>query len=342
MKVIVQIPCYNEAETLPLVLASIPRQLEGVDRVEVLVVDDGSTDDTALVARRAGADHLVRLPGNRGLASAFQAGLDACLRLGADIIVNTDGDNQYPQSEIGRLIAPILAGTADMVVADRQVATNPYMPRAKRWLQAIGSGVVRAASGTAVPDAPSGFRAFSREAALRLQVLSRYSYTLETLIQAGNQRLRVAHVPVEVNAPRRPSRLMTSWWSYVQHSAATVVRVYAQHQPLKVFFLLGLPPILIGLAAVARFLYFYVTNQGVAGHTQSLVLGAALLIVGFQVMLIGLVADLIGANRRLLEETLVRVKRLEADQAARERRRQEEQMVRDQQTREKNGAIADE
>jgi glycosyltransferase involved in cell wall biosynthesis len=261
----------------------------------------------------------VRHIGNKGLAEAFRTGLDACLRLGADIIVNTDGDNQYPAAEIPRLIAPILAGEADMVIGDRQPATVAHFSPLKRLLQALGSWAVRLTSGTDVPDAPSGFRAYSREAALRLNVISQYSYTVETVIQAGKKRLAIACVPVTVNQPLRPSRLMRNTWTYLKHSAATIVRVYAMYEPLKVFFYIGLGLLAVGLAGVGRFLYFYFIG-GAAGHVQSLVLSAALLIVGFQVLLIGLLADLIAANRRLIEEALYRLKRLELD-----REREQEQ-----------------
>jgi glycosyltransferase involved in cell wall biosynthesis len=312
MKLIVQIPCYNEAQTLPLVLAGLPRAIPGLTEIETLVIDDGSTDGTAEVAVAAGATHIVRHIGNKGLAEAFRTGLDACLRLGADIIVNTDGDNQYPAAEIPRLIAPILAGEADMVIGDRRPATVAHFSPLKRLLQALGSWAVRLTSGTDVPDAPSGFRAYSREAALRLNVISQYTYTVETVIQAGKKRLAVSYVPVAINPPLRPSRLMGSTWTYLKHSGATIVRVYAMYEPLKVFFYIGLGLLAVGLAGVGRFLYFYFTSQA-AGHVQSLILSAAFLIVGFQVMLIGLLADLIAANRRLIEETLYRLKRLELD-----------------------------
>jgi glycosyltransferase involved in cell wall biosynthesis len=312
MKLIVQIPCYNEAQTLPLVLSSIPQAIPGLTEVETLVIDDGSTDGTAEVAAAAEATHVVRHVGNKGLAEAFRTGLDACLRLGADIIVNTDGDNQYPAAEIPRLIAPILAGEADMVIGDRQPATVAHFSPLKRLLQALGSWTVRLTSGTDVPDAPSGFRAYSREAALRLNVVSQYTYTVETVIQAGKKRLAIAYVPVTVNQPLRPSRLMRSTWTYLKHSAATIVRVYAMYEPLKVFFYISLGLLAVGLAGVGRFLYFFFTG-GAAGHVQSLILSAAFLIVGFQVLLIGLLADLIAANRRLIEEVLYRLKKLELD-----------------------------
>lgn len=314
MKLIVQIPCHNEADTLALVVRGIPRRIPGLDTVEVLVIDDGSTDGTALVAAELGVDHIVRHRRNRGLAAAFATGLDSCLRLGADVIVNTDGDNQYRQEEIPDLIQPILDGRADMVVGDRQIESIGHFSGRKRFLSSLGSALVRLASGTNVPDAPSGFRAYSRDAAARLNVLSTYSYTLETLIQAGAQRMAVHSVPIHTNSKLRESRLFKGIGEYVKRSGATILRTYATYQPLKVFLGAGSLVAGLGILGVLRFLAYYLTSGG-SGHVQSLVLSGALLAIGFQVALIGLLADLIAANRRLSEETLFRLRRLEGDLA---------------------------
>ena len=311
MKLIIQIPCYNEAKTLPETVADLPRSLPGIDCIEYLVVDDGSTDDTARVARELGVHHVVRFTGNRGLAQAFAAGLDACLVRQADIIVNTDADNQYVGADIARLVEPILAGRADMVVGDRQVASVPSFSPLKRSLQRLGSWVISRAAGAAIPDAASGFRALTREAALRTLVLSSYSYTLETLIQAGAQHMKVEYAPIRTNAPRRPSRLMHHLPDYLSNSATTIVRAYALYRPLRVFVMAGALAIFAGLLLGLRFLYFYAIGQG-DGHIQSLILTAVLLIIGFQTLLIGLVADLVGANRKITEELLYRVRRLES------------------------------
>lgn len=310
MKLLIQIPCYNEAATLPITVAALPKALPGIDAIELLVVDDGSTDGTSAVARACGVHHVVRFARNKGLASAFAAGLDACLKLGADVIVNTDGDNQYRGEDVERLIAPILAGEADMVVGERHGVGVAAFPPAKRLLQRVGSWVVQQASRTTIPDATSGFRAISRQAAIQLNVVSDFTYTLETLIQAGNQGLALMHTPVDTNQVTRPSRLFRGSFEYVVRSAVTIGRIYAMYQPLKVFAALGALAGAAGSAIGLRFVYYYFTDGG-AGHVQSLILAAVLLIVGFQVMLIGLVADLIAANRRVGEDILVRVKQLE-------------------------------
>lgn len=315
MKLIIQIPCYNEAETLPGTLRDLPREIDGVDQVEVLIIDDGSTDGTRDVARANGADHIVRLPGHKGLAAGFMAGVDACLKLGADIIVNTDADNQYAASDISHLIEPILAGRAQIVVGDRGVATLPAFSPIKRRLQTIGSRVVSKTAGMEIPDATSGFRAISRDAALRTLVLSDYSYTLETLIQAGAHHIPVEFIPIRTNPQTRPSRLMRSISQYLAHSGATIMRAYTLYRPLRVFTTFATILIVLGLVLGIRFLVFAVQGQG-GGHVQSLILAAILLIVGFQTGLIGLVADLISFNRKILEDMLYRIRRMEADDAA--------------------------
>jgi len=309
MKLIIQIPCYNEAETLPETLAALPRTLPGVDVIEFLVVDDGSQDDTVAVATALGVDHIVRLSHNRGLARAFATGLEACVQQGADIIVNTDADNQYMGEDVARLVEPILAGRADLVVGDRGVATLALFSPMKRFLQRLGSWVVSRAAGVDIPDATSGFRAFTREAALHMLVLSNYSYTLETLIQAGARGAAIEFVAIRTNPPTRPSRLMRSMPHFIANSAVTIMRAYALYRPLRVFFTLGFISLSIGVLIGIRFLYFYFAGAG--GHIQSLILAAIFLIVGFQVLLIGLVADLVAFNRKIMEETLYRVRRVE-------------------------------
>ena len=310
VKLIVQIPCYNEEGFLAETLAALPRTLPGVDVIETLVIDDGSTDRTADVAREAGATYLLRFPVNLGLARAFSAGLDACLKLGADIIVNTDADHQYPGSEVCRLVAPILAGDVDMVIGDRAPHESPHFSPWKRFLQRAGSWAVRQLSGTSIPDATSGFRAFSRRAALRLNVYTRFTYTLETIIQAGKKHIPIGHVRITTNPERRPSRLFSSIGAYLRRSISTMIRIYALYEPLRVFWRLGGLCLLGGTVIGARFLVDYFGDGG-AGHIQSLILAAVLMIVGFQTMLIGLVADLIGSSRALVEDTLVRVREIE-------------------------------
>ena len=311
-KLIIQIPCLNEAATLPATLADLPRTVPGIDRVEVLIVDDGSTDGTSAVARAHGVDHIVRFTRRKGLAAAFTAGIDACLRHGADYIVNTDGDNQYSGRDIPLLLGPLLTGSADIVIGDRKIQDVEHMSPGKKRLQRIGSWVVRQVSGTKVPDTTSGFRAYTREAALRLSIVSEFSYTLESIILAGKKRIAVAHVPVATNPRLRESRLFGSTWTYLKASAATIVRIYAMYEPLKVFSFIGLVIFTAGFLISIRFLYYYVTGAGL-GHLQSLILSAVLLIVGFQVGLIGLVADVISGNRKLIEDVLYRVKKLELD-----------------------------
>jgi glycosyltransferase involved in cell wall biosynthesis len=314
-KLIVQIPCLNEAETLPGTLADIPRSIPGIDVIEVLIIDDGSRDGTADVAVAHGVEHVVRFTHRKGLAAAFAAGLDASVKLGADFIVNTDGDNQYAGADIPKLLAPLLSGQADMVIGDRNIQDHHSMSPTKKRLQRLGSWVVRQVSNTQVPDTTSGFRAYTREAALRLSVVSDFTYTLETIIQAGKKRMAVAHVPIATNRQTRRSRLFASTWTYIKASAATIVRIYAMYEPLKVFGVVGLVVFAVGLSGALRFIYFYLTGTG-WGHVQSLVLSAVLMIVGFQIALIGLVADVISGNRKLIEDVLYRVRRMEVDRTA--------------------------
>ena len=310
-KLIIQIPCLNEASTLPTTLRDLPTRIPGIDRIEVLVIDDGSTDDTADVARGCGVDHVVRFRANKGLAAAFMTGLDTALKLGADVIVNTDADNQYVGKDISTLVQPILRLEADIVIGDRNVRTLRHMPRLKRWLQLFGSWVVRQVSNTRVPDSTSGFRAYSREAALRQTIVSDFSYTLESIIQAGKKRMAIAHVPVATNENTRDSRLFDSVFTYIKKSAATIVRIYTMYEPLKVFTVTGGTVFLAGFVVSLRFLFLYLGGQG-QGNVQSLILSAVLMIVGFQVILIGLlVADAIASNRRLTEELLFRIRSIE-------------------------------
>jgi len=309
-KLIIQIPCLNEAATLPGTLADLPTSIPGIDRIEILVIDDGSRDGTSDVARAHGVQHVVRFRRNKGLAAAFRAGIDACVKLGADFIVNTDADNQYVGADIATLIAPLVAGEADIVIGDRNIQTIQHLTQRRKRLQALGSWVVRQVSGTEVPDTTSGFRAYTREAALRMTIVSDFSYTLESIIQAGKKRMAIAHVPIRTNPRVRESRLFDNAWTYIKRSGATIVRIYAMYEPLKVFTYIGSVIALAGVAVSVRFLYYYVTGTGY-GHLQSLILSAVLMIVGFQVLLIGLVADVISGNRKLIEDLLYRVRSIE-------------------------------
>ena len=312
MKLIVQIPCYNEEQTLPETVKDIPRKIDGVDQVEILIIDDGSMDRTVEVAKEIGVDHIVRNICNKGLARTFLAGLDACLRLGADIIVNADGDNQYKGEDIPKLIEPILKGEADIVIGDRQTEKVLHFSPLKKKLQKVGSWVIRGLSETDVPDAVSGFRAFRREAAMQMNIVSPFSYTIETIIQAGKKHLAVKSVPIGTNPKTRESRLFKSIPKFIERSLTTMIRMYTMYQPLRVFFYIGFFFILAGIIPSVRFLIYYFMGQG-GGHIQSLIFAAILFIVGFQVLVVGLVADVISFNRRLIEETLLRVRRIEFD-----------------------------
>jgi len=308
-KLIIQIPCYNEELTLPETLQSLPRSINGIDEIETLIIDDGSQDKTAEVAIQCGAHHLLRFPQHVGLATAFASGLNACLELGADIIVNTDADNQYFAGDIEKLVAPITEGKADIVIGDRGVANHPEFSPLKRALQRWGSKVLEWTSGLKIPDATSGFRAYSREAALKTIVLSGYTYTLETLIQAGSKGLSVQYVPVRTNPQKRPSRLIRSLPEYLVLSTITIIRSYAMYRALRFFTVIGGLFLLAGLFLGFRFLYIHFILRTGGGNLQSLLLMAVLLIVGFQILLIGLLADLISFNRKILEEVLYRLRK---------------------------------
>ena len=319
-KLIIQIPCLNEAETLPGTLRDLPRSLPGIDRIEVLVVDDGSRDGTAEVARANGVQHVVRFRRRKGLAAAFVAGIDAALKLGADFIVNTDADNQYVGADIAKLIDPLVRGEADIVIGDRNIQALSEMSAQKKRLQRLGSWVVRQVSGTQVPDTTSGFRAYTREAALRMTIISEFSYTLESIIQAGKKRMAIAHVPIAVNPRTRESRLFDSIFSYIKKSGATIVRIYTMYEPLKVFTYIGLAIFAVGLAGAIRFMLYYF--EGAASkHLGSAIATAVLLLFGLQVLLIGLLADVISGVRKLLEDLLYRVRSLELPPPDQERER---------------------
>ncbi|MEA3351775.1 MAG: glycosyltransferase family 2 protein [Chloroflexota bacterium] len=312
MKLIIQIPCFNEAKTLPQTFETFPAHISGVDEIETLIIDDGSSDETVTVARALEINHIITLPYHQGLAKAFAMGLESCLHRGADIIVNTDADNQYRGKDIAKLIAPILSGDAQITVGDRGISTLDSFSPLKRKLQIIGSWAVSQAAGIPIPDATSGFRAFTRDAALRTLVHSHYSFTIETLIQAGARRIPVAYIPIQTNPPARPSRLMHSTAHYLRKSIPALLRAYTRYRPLRFFALIGSLLILIGLIPAIRFLYFFISAGGI-GHIQSLILTAILIIIGFQILLIGLVADLISVNREILEDVLYKLRSLEYD-----------------------------
>src|ERR671937_1647385 len=310
MKLIIQIPCWDEEDQLPETLADLPREVPGVDVVEWLVIDDGSTDRTVAVAREHGVDHIVRLTNNKGLAAGFQAGLDACLKLGADVIVNTDADNQYDGGDIPKLVEPIVAGKADMVIGDRETDQIEHFSPLKKRLQRWGSAVVRRASGTQFPDTTSGFRAYNREAALQVQVVSKFTYTLESIIQAGKMLVAVDHVPIRTNPKTRESRLFPSMWAYVRRNATSLFRVYTLYEPLRVFLAAAALTALIGAVIWVRFLWFFISGEG-NGHIQSLILGATLFLVAVQFAALGVLGDILAGSRVLQQRILERVRRVE-------------------------------
>jgi glycosyltransferase involved in cell wall biosynthesis len=316
VKLIIQIPCFNEAETLPLTVADLPREVPGIDIVEWLVVDDGSSDRTAEIARELGVDHVVSHSHNRGLAAAFLTGIDACLRAGADVIVNTDADNQYHGASIPDLVAPVLAGDAEMVVGERPIASIDDFSRTKKLLQRIGSSVVRRFSGTGVRDAASGFRAYSRDAAMRVQVFGRYTYTMETIVQAGWNGITITSVPVGVNPKTRESRLVKSSSRYVWRSAQSIIRSFALYKPFRFFFFAGLVPFAIGALLLLRWLALYLLDDVYTSRVPSLLAGIGLIVVAAQIWAVAFLADLQAANRRVLEDLRLRARRVDYGDAA--------------------------
>jgi len=308
MKLIIQIPCYNEEETLAVTLRDLPRTVAGFDNVEWLIINDGSRDETVEVARANGVDHIVSFRRNQGLARVFMAGLDACLKLGADVVVNTDADNQYDARDIPSLVKPILDRKADVVVGARPISKIEHFPFIKKQLQKLGSWVVRLASRTEIPDAPSGFRAMSRDAAMRLNVFNDYTYTLETIIQAGQKNMAIVSIPVHVNKDLRPSRLVKSIPSYLGKSIITIIRIFVVYKPFRFFMTLGLLVFLTGFFIGLRFLYFYFFTTDASGHIQSLILASILLGMGFQTMALAFLADLLAVNRRLMEDVQYRMR----------------------------------
>jgi glycosyltransferase involved in cell wall biosynthesis len=310
MKLIIQIPCYNEEDTLPITLKALPREVPGFEKVEWLIIDDGSTDRTAEVAKAHGVDYVVGFTKNQGLAKGFMAGLDACLKMGADVIVNTDADNQYNAEDVPKLVKPIIEGKADIVIGARPIGTIEHFSLFKKLLQKIGSRVVRMASKTNIPDAPSGFRAMSRDAAMRLNVFNEYTYTLETIIQAGQKNMHITWVPVRVNEDLRPSRLLKSISSYLKKSVSTIIRIFVVYKPFSFFMTIGLVLFLLGFLIGVRFLYFFVTGNG-SGHIQSLILVSILMGIGFQTMLVAFLSDLQAVNRRLMEDIQYRTRKME-------------------------------
>ena len=317
MKLIIQIPCLNEAETLEIALNDLPKHIDGIDEIEILIINDGSVDNTVEVARKWGVNYIVSFTRNKGLAKGFMAGIDACLRNGADIIVNTDADNQYCGEDIEKLVRPILDKRADIVIGERPIDDTEHFSPLKKKLQHFGSYVVRVASKTDIPDAPSGFRAFSREAAIHLNVMNNYTYTLETIVQAGRTSMAITSVPVRTNGELRKSRLFSSMFGYVKRSMLTIVRAFMMYRPLTFFSILGLIPFTLGFALVVRFLVYFFSGAG-NGHIQSLVFSSTLMLLGFMTFVVGLQADCIANNRKLLEDIQWRVRRLDYNEESRE------------------------
>jgi glycosyltransferase involved in cell wall biosynthesis len=316
-RLIIQIPCYNEEQSLPVTLKCLPKKLEGFSSVEWLIIDDGSTDRTVEVARALAVSHVVQFRKNRGLAEAFKAGIDACVKKGADIIVNTDADNQYNADDIPALVRPILVGRADYVVGERPILDTAHFSPVKKLLQKLGSWVVRKVSKTAIPDAPSGFRALSRDAAMKINVFNNYTYTIETIIQAGIKNMAIVSVPIRTNEDLRPSRLLKSIPAYIKRSIITIFRILMIYEPFKFFLRIGLAFLVLGFLMGLRYLYYIYMGEG-TGHIQSVVLASILISVGFQFMLTSLVVDLLSVNRRLLEDSQYRIRRIEAEMADRE------------------------
>lgn len=310
MKLIIQIPCYNEAETLEIALNYLPKHIEGIDKIEYLIINDGSSDNTVEVAKNWGVNYIVNFKQNKGLAKGFMAGIDACLRNGADIIVNTDADNQYAGSDIEKLVRPILEGISDIVVGERPIDCTEHFSPLKKKLQHLGSWVVRKASKTDIPDAPSGFRAYSRDAALRINVINEYTYTLETIVQAGRDKMAITSVPISTNEELRPSRLFNSMFVYVKKSMLTIIRTFMMYKPLKFFTIIGSIAILIGTLIGVRFIIYMLSGSGY-GHTQSLILASIMIIIGVQSIMLGLQGDIISANRKILEDIQYRVRKLD-------------------------------
>lgn len=317
MKLMIQIPCYNEETTLKIALNDLPKEISGIDQIEYLIINDGSKDNTVDVAKKWGIHHVVDFKRNRGLAKGFIAGIDACLRNGADIIVNTDADNQYCGADIETLIRPILEGKADMVIGERPINQIAHFSPLKKKLQNLGSWVVRKASDTDIPDAPSGFRAYSREAAMKLNVVNEYTYTLETIVQAGREKMAITSVPIRTNAELRPSRLFSNMFGYVKKSMLTIIRAFMMYKPLRFFTLVGIIPIILGMGIGVRFLIYFSAGFG-EGHVQSLILASLLILVGVQTIVVGLQADIIAANRKILEDIQYHVRKLDYDNGKKE------------------------